>query len=130
MIALQPVPERACAGGRPVRRRAIDEHVVAVDLDREAAQLVRELVEGAAGSEVEAGVVPVAGEDPVADRAAVQREPHVRAAVVDGVHLVALGEEADRVPVEVDDEPPGCSSSSSDAARMSVRSADGHGGEL
>ena len=79
---------------------------VAVDVNGEAAQLVRPLVERAAGAEVEARVVPVAGEDPVVDRPAVQREAHVRAAVVDGVDRVSLGEQADRVAIEAHDEPP------------------------
>ena len=69
--------------------------------------VVGELVERAAGAEVEARVVPVAGEDAVRDRAAVEREAHVRAAVVDGVHGVPVGEEAERVAVDVDDEAAG-----------------------
>jgi hypothetical protein len=51
-------------------------------------------------------VVPVAGEDPVAERATVEREPHVRAAIVDGVDLIAVGEQTQRVSVEVDHKPP------------------------
>ena len=54
-----------------------------------------------------ARVVPVAGEDPVLDRPAVEREPHVRAAVVAGVYSVAVEEKRERVPVEVDDQPAG-----------------------
>ena len=87
-------------------RRQVDVDVVALDLDGEAAQLVGELVEGAAGAEVEARVVPVAREDPVVDRPAVQREAHVRAAVVDRVDGVSIGEQADRVAIEAHDEPP------------------------
>jgi len=34
-----------------------------------------------------------------------EREPHVRTAVVDCIHLIAVQEQADRVPVDVDDEP-------------------------
>ena len=89
-----------------MRRPQVDEDVVAVERDRKAPQLVRELVEGPAGREVEASVVPVAGEDPVADRPTVQREAHVRAPVVDRVHLLAVREEAENVPVLVDDLPP------------------------
>jgi hypothetical protein len=106
-LPLEPVAQTlALVSGNIVRRAQIDEHVVTVDRHREAAQLVRELVEGAARPKIEAGVVPVAGEDPVADAAAMQREAHVRAAVVDRVHLLPVREETDRVPVEVDDEPP------------------------
>ncbi len=89
------------------RRRQIDVDVVALDLHREPAQVVRPLVERATGAQVEARVVPVAGEDPVGDRAAMERKAHVRTAIVDGVDLAALREQADRVAVEVDDEPAG-----------------------
>jgi len=37
----------------------------------------------------------------------VERETHVRAAVVDGVDGVAVGEQAEHVPVQVDDQPSG-----------------------
>ena len=99
---LQPLP---LVLDRIAPRRQVHVHVIALDLDGEAAQLVGELVERAARAEVEARVVPVAREDPVADRPAVQREAHVRAAVVDRVDLVALGQQADRVAVQADDQP-------------------------
>ena len=83
----------------------VDEDVVAVELDREPPQLVGPLVEGPAGREIEPRVVPVARENPVADRAAMQREAHVRAAVVDGVHQARVRDQAHRVPLDVDDEP-------------------------
>ncbi len=88
-------------------RRQVDEDVVALDLNREPPELVGELVERPARPQVEARVVPVAGEDPVADGAPVEREAHVRAAVVDGVDLVALGEEAEGLVPDVDDETSG-----------------------
>jgi hypothetical protein len=65
------------------------------------------LVEGAAGREVKAGVVPVAGEDSVAERTAVEWEAHVRAPIVDGVNLIPVGEQTECVPIDVDDQPPG-----------------------
>ena len=99
---LQP---RALVLDRVAPRRHVDVDLAVLDLDREAAQLVGPLVEGAAGAEVEARVVPVAGEDAVGQRAAVEREAHVRAAVVDRVHLALVGEQADRVALDADDEP-------------------------
>ena len=51
-------------------------------------------------------MVPVAREDPVAERAAVERKAHVRAAIVDGIDLIAVSEETQRVSVEVDHKPP------------------------
>ena len=104
-VALEPVLQPlALVCNRIVRRAQIDENVVAADRDREATQLVRELIEGTARPEIEAGVMPMAREDPVADRAAMEREPHVRTAVVDCIHLIAVREQADRVPIDVDDE--------------------------
>ena len=99
---VEPLP---LVAERVLRRRDVHVDVVALDLDREAAQVVGPLVERAAGAEVEARVVPVAREDPVADRPAVQGEAHVRAAVVDRVHLALVGEQADRVALDADDEP-------------------------
>jgi hypothetical protein len=51
-------------------------------------------------------VVPVAGEDPVAERAAVEREPHVGAAIVDGINLIPVREQTQRVSVDVNHKPP------------------------
>ena len=92
---------------RIVGWRGIDVHVVTLDFDRKAAQVVGPLVEGAARTEVEASVMPVAREDPVGHRAAMQGETHVRTPVVDGEDFVAFGEEADHVSAHADDEPPG-----------------------
>jgi hypothetical protein len=106
-VALEPVVQPLalmCDG--VLARTQVDEDGVTVDRDRESAQLVGELIERPAGPQVEACVMPVAGQDAVAHRAAVQREAHVRAAVVDRVHLVAVREETDGVPVQVHDEPP------------------------
>ncbi len=70
----------------PVGDRLDDHnHVVAVDVDRVGPDVVRERIQGAAGLEVEAGVVPVARQQSVLDGAPVQGKAHVRAAVVDGV---------------------------------------------
>ena len=90
---------------RVAPRRDVHVDLAVLDLDREAAQLVGPLVEGAAAAEVEARVMPVAGEDPVRDRAAVEREAHVRAAVVDGVHLAALEQQAHGVSLDADHHP-------------------------
>ena len=68
--------------------------------------VVGEQVERAAAGGVEPGVVPVTGQDAVAERAAVQRKPHVRAAVVHGRQAVAVGEHRDRDPVTLDQDDP------------------------
>ena len=52
-------------------------------------------------------MVPVAGQNAVLDRAAVQRKAHVGAPVVHGVHLsVVVVEHGDRSVVAVDDDVP------------------------
>ena len=54
-------------------------------VDVEAARVVGERIERAAAREVEAGVVPVTRDQTALHRALVQREAHVRAAVLDRV---------------------------------------------
>jgi len=109
-VALEPVLQAyTLTGDRVPRLRHVDQHHIAVDARREPSELVRPLVERPTRLQVESRVVPVAREDPVADRSAVQWEAHVRAPVVDGVHVVAVGEEADDVMVVMDHEPPGSS---------------------
>ena len=65
------------------RRAGHDEHLVGLDQHVESAGVVGEEVERAAGHEVEAGVVPVARDEPGLDRALAQREAQVRATVFD-----------------------------------------------
>src|SRR5436305_4454531 len=106
-VSLEPVIQSLALVRRCVLAWAhVDEDGVAVDLDRKAAELVGELVERAARAQVETGVMPVTRQDPVADGASVEREAHVRAAVVDCMDLVAVGEQADGVGVEMYDETP------------------------
>ena len=54
------------------------------DLDRTGRDVVRPQVERAAAGQIEPGVMPMAGQDAVLDRPAVEREAHMRAAVVEG----------------------------------------------
>ncbi len=59
-------------------------------------------IECPAGGEIEAGVMPVAGEDAVGDRAAMQREAQVRAAIVESEHAVAVPDHQDRAAFALD----------------------------
>ena len=52
-------------------------------------------------------MVPVAGEDPVRDRPAGEREAHVGAAVVDRVDCVSVREQAQGLAAGRDDQAPG-----------------------
>ena len=83
---LEPVPEPATqpADGIGIGARA-DEDVVSRDLHVEAGGVVGPRVERASAGQVEAGVVPVAGHEPRLDRALVEGEAEVRAAVLDAV---------------------------------------------
>jgi hypothetical protein len=59
--------------------------------------VVGEGVERAARGQVEAGVVPVAGDQALLDRAPVEGEPHVGTAVVEGVGHALVPEDAHAV---------------------------------
>ena len=77
-----------------------DDDVVAIaasKLHRVGPHVVGEGVEGAARLEVEASVVPVAGQQSVLDRAPVQRKAHVWAAVVHRVRTPVGPEDAHRL---------------------------------
>ena len=107
-VALQPLPQALAQVGRPVLpRREIDPHLAVPDLHGKDARLVGELVEGPAALEIEAGVVPVAGQDAVLQGAPVQGKAHVGTAVVHGVHPAIVEEERERVPGNPDGGAPG-----------------------
>lgn len=86
-------------------RTWIDIHLVILNDNLIGLDIVRELVEGAAALQVEASVVPMASKDAVADAALMEREAHLRAAVVDGVDRVGPGwrEDGDAMPPAGDD---------------------------
>jgi hypothetical protein len=107
-VSLQPVMQPLALMPDDVLDRAhVDEDLVTAQLDRKPPQVIRPLIERAAGRHVEPCVMPVAGEDAVADRPAVHRKAHVRAPIVDGVNLIPVGEQTECVPIDVDDQPPG-----------------------
>ena len=68
---------------------------------RESADIIGKLVECATTGEVEAGVMPVTGEDAVADRAAIQWEAHVGAAIVHRVDAIPVGEQHESIALNV-----------------------------
>src|ERR1700722_15859116 len=89
----------------PVRiaaRIEIDPDVAVFDLDRERAHVVRPRIECAPAMQVEARVMPVAGEDAILDGAAIKRKAHVRASIVDGEDSFRRVEQRDYMAVEVD----------------------------
>jgi hypothetical protein len=75
------------------RVRADPDHAVP-NFDRRRGNVVGPEVKGAATSEVKTRLVPMAGQDSVFDRAAVERKSKMGAAVVEGKHP----------PIIIDDE--------------------------
>src|SRR5690606_11374483 len=66
------------------------------------------LVKCAAAFQIEAGMVPVAGQNAVVHGAPLEREAHVRATVIYSVNLVIMGKERQRMAVEMHDLTSGC----------------------
>jgi hypothetical protein len=69
--------------------------------DRELRYIVCPQIKGAAAFEIEAGVVPMASQDSVLDAAALQREAHVRAPIVEGEDATAVVDDKDRSMIAV-----------------------------
>ena len=76
-----------------------------VHLDRAGRHVIGPEIEGAAAGEIEPGMMPVTGQDPICDAAALQREAHVRAPVVEREDTSVVVHEQDRRMPAVHDEP-------------------------
>src|SRR5215472_2774150 len=63
-------------------------------------------IEGTAAREIEAGVVPVAGQGAVLDAAAIQRKAHMRAAIVECEDTIFVVDDEYRSMRPVDDQSP------------------------
>src|SRR5262249_56848536 len=74
-------PVRAGIG---MTERGLDPDVAIAHLDRTDRYVVRPQIEGTAAFEIEAGVVPMTGQDAVLDTAALERKTHVRTTIVEG----------------------------------------------
>ena len=91
----------------PLHGLRIHPHLPVPDRHGEAAHVVGKRIEGASAGQVKPGVVPVARQDAVLHAAPVQRKPHVRTAVVHGVHLPVVVDDGDGVPAAGDHPAPG-----------------------
>ena len=89
-----PAPVRNCGVG--TTEGCPDPDLAVAQLDRAGRRVVRPQIECAAAVEIEAGVVPMAGQDAVLDAAAVEREAHVRASVVEREDAAAVIDDEDR----------------------------------
>ncbi len=93
----QPLFQPAQVVTGPVSFGAHDDHDLAIfDLYIVGSDIVSERVQCAARHEVETGMVPMAGEEPVFHGATVEREPHVGTTVIDGIGLAVAQENAHR----------------------------------
>jgi hypothetical protein len=74
-----------------VARPSADPHrSVVAQLDRSSRDIVRPEIEGPAAGQVKAGMMPVAGQNPVLYRAAVKRKTEVRATVIERVEATLI----------------------------------------
>src|SRR5262249_10990700 len=93
-------------GGIGMTGRGLHPNLAIAHLDRADRHILRPQVEAAAAFEIEAGVVPRTGQDTVLDAAALEREAHVRATIVEGEHAPAVVDHEDRTIATVHEEPP------------------------
>ena len=98
-------PLAPMGGGVCVTQRGLHPDLSVAHLGREGRRLVGPQIESAAAFEVEAGVVPMTGQDPVLDAAPVEREAHVRATVVEGEDAPAVIDDQDRAMDAMQDDP-------------------------
>src|SRR5262249_5803183 len=92
-------------GGIGVTERGPHPDVAIAHFDRACRYVVRPQVEGATAFQIEAGVVPMTGQNAVLDAAALEREPHVRATIVEGEDASAVVDDENRTMAAMHNEP-------------------------
>jgi hypothetical protein len=97
---LQAVPPVGVTVG--VARARGHPHLAVAHLDFGRGNVICPRIEGSAGGEVEAGVMPVAGENAVGEGTPMQRESQVRTAVVEGVDAIVVADHQDRAAIALD----------------------------
>src|SRR5262249_13478323 len=95
-------------GGIAMTERGLHPDVTIAHLDRADRYVVRPQIEGTAAFEIEAGVVPMTGQDAVLETAALERKTHVRATIVEGEDTPAVVDDEDRPMATVHNEPALC----------------------
>src|SRR5262249_5737887 len=95
-------------GGIGMTERGLHPDVAIAHLDSADQYAVRPQIEGAAAFQIEAGVVPMTGQDAVLDAAALERKTHVRATIVEGEDAPAVVDDEDRPMATVHNEPALC----------------------
>jgi hypothetical protein len=89
-----------------ITERGLHPDVAIAHLDRANRYIVCPQVEGATAFEVEAGVVPMTGQDAVLDASALKWKAHVRATIIEGEDAPAIVDDEDRTMATVHNEPP------------------------
>ena len=92
-------------GGIGMTKHGLDPDLAIAQFDREDRYVVRPKIKGAAAFEIEAGVVPMTGQDAVLDAAPLKRETHVRATIVEGADAPAVVDNKDRTMAAVQNKP-------------------------
>ena len=85
--------------------RGLDPDLAIPQFDRKDRYVVCPKIKSAAAFEIEAGMVPMTGQDAVLDAAALQWEAHVRAPIVEGEDAPAVVDDEDRAMTTVQNEP-------------------------
>jgi hypothetical protein len=88
-----------------ITERGLHPDIAISQFDREGWYVVRPQIKGAAAFQIEASVVPMTGQDAILDTAPLEREAHVRAAIVEGEDAAAVVDDQDRTMTAVHDEP-------------------------
>ena len=92
-VAQAPPPMRRFRARRGLRRHP---HLAVDDAHGADRHVVGPQIEGRTAAQIEAGVMPVTGEDAVLDAAAMERKAHTRAAVVEGDDVLAVSHDQHR----------------------------------
>jgi hypothetical protein len=93
-------------GGISITERRLHPDFTIAQFDWENRYVVRPQIKGAPAFEIEAGVVPMTGQDAVLDAAALEWEAHVRATIVEGEDAAAVVDDKDWTMAAVHNKPP------------------------
>jgi hypothetical protein len=103
-VALQAILKPLKLSGLFIHpRRGINPDLTPLHTDGEGPDIIGPGVEGTATRKIKASVVPVTGQDPVVERAAVQGKPHVRASIVNRVDGALVQEQGNSVSFHLED---------------------------
>jgi hypothetical protein len=79
----------------------IKPNLLVPNLNGETAHIVGELIKCSTASKVEPCVMPMAGQDSIFERAAMERKAHMRTAVVDRENLPSIGKEDNDMAIDL-----------------------------